>query len=95
MPPSEEPEPSDAKPALIKRSLDIAGHRTSISIEPEFWAVLQRFARADGRSVRSLIAEIDAARMAVPGRNLSSAIRVYVLKRLAGDATQAPVDTSP
>ena len=82
MPPNPEPDDNGAQPALIKRSLDIAGHRTSISIEPEFWAVLQRLAQADGRSVRSLIAEIDAARLAVPGRNLSSAIRVYVLQRL-------------
>ncbi len=93
MPPSPEPEDRSAKPALIKRSLDIAGHRTSISIEPEFWAALQRCAEADGRSVRSLIAEIDAARLAVPGRNLSSAIRVYVLQRLAGGAKQASADT--
>jgi predicted DNA-binding ribbon-helix-helix protein len=64
-----------AKP--VKRSLTIAGHRTSISLEEAFWTALQDVARIRGIPVSTLISGIDAAR----GRtNLSSAIRVYLLE---------------
>jgi predicted DNA-binding ribbon-helix-helix protein len=63
----------------LKRSLTIAGHRTSLSLEPEFWHSLQDIARAEGRAIAGLIAEIDATR---GDRNLSSAVRVWVLTRL-------------
>jgi predicted DNA-binding ribbon-helix-helix protein len=63
----------------LKRSLTIAGHRTSVSLEPEFWAAFSAAAKSDGRSVASLVAEIDQTRGA---RNLSSAIRVWLLNRL-------------
>jgi predicted DNA-binding ribbon-helix-helix protein len=63
---------------LKKRSLTIAGHRTSISLEEEFWAELKAAAEAEGKSLARLVAEIDEARTA----NLSSALRVWVLKRL-------------
>jgi predicted DNA-binding ribbon-helix-helix protein len=61
---------------VIKRSVAIAGHRTSISLEEPFWAELQAIAQGRGRSAQSLIAEIDSGRGA---QNLSSAIRVFVL----------------
>jgi predicted DNA-binding ribbon-helix-helix protein len=61
---------------LRKRSLSIAGHRTSVSLEEPFWDALKEIADARGRSVQALVGEIDAAR---EGRNLSSAIRVFVL----------------
>jgi predicted DNA-binding ribbon-helix-helix protein len=61
---------------IVKRSLAIAGHRTSVSLEAPFWAELQAIARERGRSTQALVAEIDAGRA---GRNLSSAIRVFVL----------------
>jgi predicted DNA-binding ribbon-helix-helix protein len=64
----------------LKRSLTIAGHRTSISLEPEFWAALKREAERDGRSLATLVGEIDRGR---GQNNLSSAIRVWLLKRLA------------
>ena len=61
---------------IVKRSVSIAGHRTSVSLEAPFWEALRAIADARARSVQSLISEIDAAR----GRqNLSSAIRVFVL----------------
>ena len=60
----------------LKRSLSIQGHRTSLSLEPEFWAALKQAANAEHKSLAALVAEIDAARA---GRNLSSAIRVWVL----------------
>ncbi len=63
-------------PGIVKRSVSIAGHRTSISLEPEFWDALQALARARGVSVQALVGAVDAQRA---GRNLSSAIRVHVL----------------
>ncbi|SFL53679.1 ribbon-helix-helix domain-containing protein [Methylorubrum salsuginis] len=71
---------SDGRPApegVTKRSVMIAGHRTSVSLEAEFWEALQGIARAEGLSVQALIGRIDAERA---GRNLSSAIRVHVLR---------------
>jgi len=61
---------------LRKRSISIAGHRTSLSLEPEFWAALDAAARARGLSLARLVGEIDRERA---GRNLSSAIRVFLL----------------
>lgn len=63
---------------IKKRSVDIAGHRTSVSIEAEFWDGLRDIATARKISINDLIAEIDGAR----DGNLSSAIRVFVLKTL-------------
>ncbi|MCP1548549.1 putative DNA-binding ribbon-helix-helix protein [Methylorubrum zatmanii] len=54
----------------------IAGHRTSVSLEAEFWGALQEIAQGRGQSVQALIGAIDSERGA---RNLSSAIRVFVL----------------
>lgn len=59
-----------------KRSLTIAGHRTSVSLEPPFWEALLRIAEARGVSVAALVAEIDTARGST---NLSSALRLHVL----------------
>jgi len=68
---------------LAKRSVTIAGHRTSLSLEPEFWQALKTLAHRDGRSLAATIAAIDEAR----GRqNLSSAVRVHVLRRLMQDS---------
>lgn len=66
-----------------KRSLVIAGHRTSISLEEPFWAELKTFAAERGLSLPALVAEIDGAR---GGANLSSAIRVALLERLRAKA---------
>ena len=69
---------------VLKRSLSINGHPTSISLEDEFWCELRRLAREDGRSLAALVAEIDAQRWngeAAP-RGLSSTLRVFVLQRL-------------
>ncbi len=61
---------------MEKRSLTIAGHRTSIAIETEFWAGLEAMALAGSKSIAALIAEIDQEREAP---NLSSAVRLAVL----------------
>jgi predicted DNA-binding ribbon-helix-helix protein len=62
---------------VVKRSVTIAGHSTSVSLEAAFWDALRDLARRRGVSVQSLIGEIDSARGA---QNLSSAIRVFVLR---------------
>lgn len=62
---------------MAKRSLAIAGHRTSISIEEPFWAGLNEMAEARGVSLAAIVAEIDRSRSA--GTNLSSAVRLSVL----------------
>jgi len=65
-------------PAARKRSVRVAGHRTSVSIEEPFWTELAAIADARGLSLDRLIAEIDQSR----DGNLSSAIRLYVLAAL-------------
>ena len=66
-------------PKDLKRSLTIAGHRTSLSLEAEFWEKLRAAAAARGLSVSALVSDIDQTR---GRRNLSSAVRVWVLKDL-------------
>jgi predicted DNA-binding ribbon-helix-helix protein len=62
-----------------KRSVLIAGHQTSISLEPMFWRALEEEARKRGRPVNALVAEIDAARLdARQPPNLTSAIRQWL-----------------
>lgn len=63
-----------------KRSLAIAGHRTSVSLEEPFWEGLQQIAAAKGVSVAALVAAIDAVRGEA---SLSSAIRLFVYSRAA------------
>jgi predicted DNA-binding ribbon-helix-helix protein len=62
--------------AVLKRSLVIAGHKTSVSLEDEFWDGLKEIASERGTSLKELVGAIDAARNHT---NLSSAIRLYVL----------------
>ncbi|WP_293867255.1 ribbon-helix-helix domain-containing protein [uncultured Alsobacter sp.] len=62
--------------AVVKRSVRIAGHLTSVSIEEAFWTGLRAMAQARGTSVNALVAAIDAERDTT---NLSSAIRLAVL----------------
>ena len=47
---------------LIKRSFSLAGHRTSVALEPEFWDALAAMAAAEGRTLSALVAATDAAR---------------------------------
>nr|WP_283949740.1 ribbon-helix-helix domain-containing protein [Limobrevibacterium gyesilva] len=62
---------------MVKRSFTLAGHRTSVALEPEFWEVLTRAAAARGVTLAALVAEIDARR--APGHALASALRVTAL----------------
>jgi predicted DNA-binding ribbon-helix-helix protein len=69
---------------LRRRSLSIAGHRTSIALEPEFWAALALMADARGLSLPKLVGEIDRARGERP---LASALRVTALLASEGVAS--------
>ena len=81
----------------VKRSLSIAGHATSVTLEPVFWDALGRAAAADGLSLAGLVARVDAARVAAPDPpNLSSALRVWVVERLlAGLPPDRATDPEP
>ena len=72
--------------AVRKRSVRIAGHRSSVSLEAEFWDELKALAARRGTSLARLVGEIDRARS---GRNLSSALRLAVLRALR-ERTGAP-----
>jgi predicted DNA-binding ribbon-helix-helix protein len=63
-------------PLLIKRSVTLSGHDTSLALEPEFWAVLDAMAKAEGSSLARLIRRLDEGRGA---RALASACRVAAL----------------
>lgn len=63
-----------------KRSLTLRGHRTSVSLEDEFWEVFRDIAATEGRALNDLAAEIDEARDMDTG--LASAIRLFVLRHL-------------
>lgn len=68
-----------------KRSVLIAGHATSISLEPVFWSALEAAARERGVPLNALVAEIDAARLdAREPPNLTSAIRQWLFARRSG-----------
>lgn len=81
--------------AIPKRSVIVAGHRTSVSLEEPFWQRLKDIARTRNMSINDLVTEIDAAAPAGdrPG-NLSSSLRLYVLseldRRLAAAGVPAP-----
>ncbi|AZV78466.1 aryl-sulfate sulfotransferase [Parasedimentitalea marina] len=63
-----------------KHSLTLRGHRTSVSLEDEFWSAFRKIAEEDGCPINVLAAEIDESRGADCG--LASAIRLFVLRRL-------------
>lgn len=71
-----------SQPHIIKRSVVIAGHATSVSLEPEFWEALRDIAEKDHLSLAGLIRQIDQSLGPSDKRNLSSAIRVYILGRI-------------
>jgi predicted DNA-binding ribbon-helix-helix protein len=61
---------------LKKRSFSLSGHRTSVALEPEFWAVIDAAAQTQGKALAALVAQIDASREKRP---LASALRLYAL----------------
>jgi len=76
----------------VKRSITIAGHATSISLEPPFWAALEAAARGRGLPLSALVAQIDVLRISADDPpNLASAIRSWVL----AEASAEPQYSSP
>lgn len=69
---------------IVKRSLTLKGHRTSVSLESEFWEAFRASAAARSLSLNALASQIDAARLDgdQTADNLSAAIRLYVLAEL-------------
>jgi predicted DNA-binding ribbon-helix-helix protein len=70
---------------IEKRSVDIGGHKTSISLEDEFWQELKSLARAQHMTLGKLIGIIDIDRT---NKNLSSSLRLYVLEQYQGKVTE-------
>ncbi|NYS24591.1 ribbon-helix-helix domain-containing protein [Rhodobacteraceae bacterium 2376] len=70
----------------VKHSLTLRGHRTSVSLEPEFWDAFRQIARDRGIPLNALAAEVDAARGDV---GLASALRVFVLNTVRADRNPA------
>ena len=70
----------------VKRSITIAGHPTSISLEPVFWSALEGAARDAALPLSALVARIDAERIALADPpNLASALRVWLFTRPSKD----------
>jgi len=65
---------------LKKRSFSLSGHRTSVALEAEFWAVIDAAAAREGLSLAALVGRIDAGRGERP---LASALRLYALANKA------------
>ena len=62
--------------SLTKRSFTLSGHRTSVALEAEFWAVIDACAQTEGKALAALVAQIDATRGERP---LASALRLFAL----------------
>ena len=84
------------KSVIIKRSIVLNGHKTSVSLENEFWEGLRHIADGQKTKVSALVQRIDRERT---NRNLSSAIRIYVFNyfrdRIAGERVAPAVGTAP
>lgn len=84
--------PAEMKSAIVKRSIELHGHKTSVSLEDEFWSSLRTIAITKDMSLPALLETIDAARA---GANLSSAIRVYVLTHYCERVAAQHAQSSP
>ena len=73
------------KSSVIKRSIVIDGHKTSVSLEDAFWRGLKEIARAQQATLSNVVAEIDKTRQ---HGNLSSAVRLFVLDRVRAPETE-------
>jgi len=76
---------TDTDAAFVKRSISIAGHATSVALEPLFWEGFDAIVQRRGLTTAALIAEIDAGRTG----GLASAIRIYVLRDVMAQADNA------
>jgi predicted DNA-binding ribbon-helix-helix protein len=80
------------KSPIIKRSIVIAGHKTSVSLEDAFWRGLKDIARAQRVTLSSMVSDIDKTRSQA---NLSSAIRLFVLDQLRNQAGETRAEAQP
>jgi predicted DNA-binding ribbon-helix-helix protein len=71
--------------AVVKRSIVIAGHRTSVSLEDDFWSGLKEIGREHKMTLSSLVSDINGRRM---DTNLSSAVRLFVLRHFRSKISQ-------
>lgn len=79
------------KSPVVKRSIVIAGHKTSVSLEDAFWTCLKEIAGTRELTLSDLVASIDTDRH---GGNLSSAIRLFVLDHYRAQSGDVPPDAS-
>jgi predicted DNA-binding ribbon-helix-helix protein len=79
------------KSLVVKRSIVIAGHKTSVSLEDAFWTALKEIAIGCDKTLSDLVAGIDSGR---PNGNLSSAIRLFVLNRYRTQTNGHAVESS-
>jgi len=77
------------KSPIVKRSIVIGGHKTSVSLEDAFWRGLKEIARGQHVTLSKMVDHIDKSRHQ---SNLSSAIRLFVLDRLRNPATEVQAD---
>lgn len=80
------------KSPVVKRSIVIAGHKTSVSLEDAFWQGLKDIAAARNMTLSELVATIDTDRR---HGNLSSGIRLFVLDHYRGQAEDSPKESTP
>jgi predicted DNA-binding ribbon-helix-helix protein len=83
--------PMKGRAEIVKRSVRIAGHATSVSLEPAFWDALCEIAARRHLSLNALLSRIDAEREG----NLSSAIRLFVLASCRGELDDAAAAMPP
>jgi predicted DNA-binding ribbon-helix-helix protein len=77
----------------VKRSITIAGHPTSVSLESVFWLALEEAARAQSLPLSALVARIDADRIASPAPpNLASALRVWLFNRATNGSSRTHLE---
>jgi predicted DNA-binding ribbon-helix-helix protein len=72
--------------AVVKRSIVIAGHKTSVSLEDDFWNALKEIKKSNNMTLSGLVADIDVRRLHA---NLSSAIRIFVLHHFRSQTSQS------
>jgi predicted DNA-binding ribbon-helix-helix protein len=77
------------KSSIVKRSIVVGGHKTSVSLEDAFWNLLKEIAKGRDETVSDLVGEIDTDRQ---HGNLSSAIRLFVLDRVRDQASPADAE---
>jgi predicted DNA-binding ribbon-helix-helix protein len=77
------------KSLIIKRSVIVGGHKTSISLEDAFWSGLKEIALAQGATLAQTVTEIDTTRQQNKQNNLSSAIRLFVLGHIRDQKMRA------